>query len=135
MGHDVSVREFGTDAADLETVGAWYLAHGGEVFPAPVLPPHGCIASVDGKPAAALWVYLSYGIGVAHVEWPVSRPGAGIGVLGLAFRAAMDWIESVCRAHDCHLIFANTLPRIAKYLPRLGFSGTGQRVQLYKVLT
>jgi len=136
MAHDVHCRQYGTEAGDYQTVAAWYAEHrNGEVFPEMVLPPHGVIASVDGQPAAALWVYLSFGIGVAHVHWAVSRPGAGIGVLGLAFRAAMAWVEDVCRAHDCHLIFANTLPRIAAWLPRLGFQGKSERVQLFKVLT
>ncbi len=136
MANDVTCRQYGTEAGDFQTVAAWYAHHrDGELFPEMVLPPHGVIASVDGVPTAALWVYLSFGIGVAHVEWPVSRPGAGLGCLGSAFKAAMDWIEGVCRAHDCHLIFANTLPKIARFLPRLGFQGKAERVQMFKVIT
>lgn len=124
MAHEVTCRQYGTDAGDYQTVAAWYAHHHhGEPFPAMVLPPHGVIASVDGKPAAALWVYLSFGIGVAHVHWALGRPGAGAWVLGAAFRAAMAWIEDVCRAHDCHVVFATVIPRLGRYLQRcLGYS-------------
>lgn len=133
MAHEVSTRQYGIEAGDYQTVAAWYAAHlDGKVFPECALPPHGVIASVDGNPTAALWVYLSYGIGVAHVEWPVSRPGAGSKGLAAAFAAAMSWIEDVCRANNCFLIFANTLPKIARSLGRLGFQGHGERVFMFK---
>lgn len=136
MANNVTCRQYGTEPGDYQTVADWYASHrNGEVFPEMVLPPHGVIASVDGVPTCALWVYLSFGIGVAHVEWPVSRRGAGVRVLASAFKGAMDWIEDVCRSHNCFLIFANTLPKIARYLPRIGFQGEGARVFMFKALS
>jgi hypothetical protein len=135
MVSDVTCRQYGTEAGDYQTVAAWYAHHrGGEVFPEMVLPPHGVIASVDGTPTAALWVYLSYGIGVAHVHWAVGRPGAGLRGLVTAFGAAIAWVEDVCRSHDCHLIFANCLPKVGRHLPRLGFKPCFEQVFTYKVL-
>lgn len=133
MAHEVSTRQYGIEAGDYQLVADWFAHHrDGETFPEMVLPPHGVIASVDGIPTAALWVYLSYGIGVAHVEWPVSRPGAGAKGLVAAWKAAMAWVEDVCRAHNHYLIFANTLPKIARSLGRLGFQGHGERVFMFK---
>jgi hypothetical protein len=135
MGHDVTTRQYGTEAGDYQMVAAWYSEHtGGQQFPEVCLPPHGVVASVDGEAMAALWVYLSYGIGVAHIHWAIGKPGQSIWVLSAAFKAAIQWIEDVCRAHNCYLIFSTVRQDIAKPLSRVGFIPGDEHVFMSKVI-
>jgi len=52
-----------------------------------------------------------------------------------AFKAAMAWVEDVCRANNCYLIFANCLPAAAAALPRLGFLEIQPQVFMTKSIT
>lgn len=126
MGHEVTARQYGTEPGDYQMVAGWFAEHtGGQQFPEMCLPPHGVVASVDGEPMVALWVYLSYGIGVAHVHWATSRPNAPSWVRMRALREAMTWIEDVCRSHNCYLIFSTVRKRAACSLRRIGFTRSG----------
>lgn len=135
MAHDVTTRQYGTEPGDYQMVGAWYsAAHGGKPFPDMALPPHGVLASVDGEPLVALWVYLSYGIGVAHVHWALTKPDATSWKRMKALRAAMDWIENVSREHNCYLLFTTVRKRASCALRRIGFVSEGEQVFMTKAL-
>jgi hypothetical protein len=71
----LTVRPYTAD--DYPLVNDWWQArHGALVdLPAAMLPPLGVIVEDADGPAFALWCYESFGVGVAFIEWPVSRPG------------------------------------------------------------
>lgn len=134
MAHEVTVRQYG-EAGDYQLVADWFSKRrDGEQFPEMCLPPHGVIASVDGEPTAALWVYLSFGIGVAHVHWAIGRPGVQAWVLTAAFKAALGWAADVCRAHNSFLLFTTVRKDLARILERLGFQHGGDHVFMSKAL-
>jgi len=99
----------------------WWNAHApGTEFPAGILPPLGVLV-VDGDgPVAALWCYESYGVGVAFLEFPVSRPGLSAAVAAAAFRGAAD--ACVKLAGEFRVFRCFTLPAIARVLGRTGWT-------------
>jgi len=136
MDHEVQTHAFGTEPDDKDVVSAWYAEHRhGAIFPTTVLPPHGVVASVYGERLAAAWVYLSFGIGVAHIHWAVGKPRTAPKLLVAAWRAVFRGIEDVCRAHNCFVIFCNARPDVAHGLRRAGFESIEPQVFTYKVLT
>jgi len=114
-----SVRAY--RAEDLALVSAWWQAHGQGEFSARLLPPVGVVAERDGAPAAACWLYLAAGIGVCWLEYPVSRPGLGLGEAKAAFADVVAALEDVARAHDYGVMIAHTLAPIARVMRGLGF--------------
>lgn len=126
MVHDatipLTVRQYGLHAGDWQTVSAWWDRTGG-VFAETILPPLGVIVEYQGEPVAALWCYESYGIGVAFLEFPCTRPGIPPGLAWRALAWAEHAITSVLRSRGEHkLVRAFAKPRHAQAMKRLGYT-------------
>lgn len=129
-----TVREYGTATGDWQMVAAWWASHTAErAIVETLLPPVGVVVERDGEPVAACWCHLSAGIGIAFLESPVARPGLRLSETTAALGTALEAIEAICRTHDYGVLFANTLPGIARVLEkRYGFARAGDRVQMVK---
>lgn len=133
--HCYTAREYAPE--DWEMVQGWWQGHDTQrTFARAILPPVGIIVERDKEPVAAVWCYMSAGIGVAFLEHPVSRPGLSLLETASAMNFALDAMEAICRTHNYGLLIANTLPAIARWLERRrGFSRGGERIQMLKILT
>lgn len=118
-------------ADDLTMLAQWAEYHG-RALQTNMLPPLGVIVERDGKPEAALFVYLSVGIGVAFLEHAITRPllkprQARESLI----HATNAIIAAASEQGDGYRAFvAYTVPAIARTLKRNGWSDTGQRESL-----
>lgn len=121
----LTVREYGTRSGDYQMVDGW-LRERGEFFAETVLPPLGVVVEQNGDAVAAMWCYESFGIGVAFLEFPCTRPGISPGLAWRALAWAEQAIVSILRARGEHkLVRAFAKPRHAKAMKRLGYEATG----------
>lgn len=129
MVHDatipLTVRQYGSKAGDWQTVSAWWDRTGG-VFAETILPPLGVIVEYQDEPVAALWCYESFGIGVAFLEFPCTRPGISPGLAWRALAWAEHAITSVLRSRGEHkLVRAFAQSRHMRAMKRMGYEVTG----------
>lgn len=115
------------EADDHPFLREWWEAHAGMEFPAAILPPLGVLVSDADGPAAALWCYEVYGVGVAFLEFPVSRPGLAVSVATAAFRAAVDACvklagQLIVPPGEFRVFRCMTLAPIARVLGRMGWT-------------
>lgn len=126
------VRIYGEKLGDYQLVSGWWEARHGEPLPETILPPLGVMVERDGEPVAALWCYESFGVGVAFLEMPVTRPGLSVGASVAALSLAVDACVLTAKAHakrdggDVCLFKCYTLPGIGRILPRFGFVSSGR---------
>lgn len=71
----ILLRAYGLKTGDYQMVDGWWRARHRVPFPENLLPGLGVVAERDGEGAAALWAYQSAGIGVALLEYAITRPG------------------------------------------------------------
>jgi hypothetical protein len=83
--------------SDYPTINAWWQSRHGALsdFPSPLLPPLGVVVEEEGEPVFALWCYESFGVGVAFLEYPVSRPGRTAAQTKEAFAEALRGITAL----------------------------------------
>jgi hypothetical protein len=114
-------RLYGEKAGDWQEVSSWWQGRG-EMFAETILPPLGVVVEQAGEMIAALWCYESFGIGVAFLEFPCTKPGIPP---GLAFRG-LAWAEhaiiTILRSKGGHkLVRAFAQPRHAVAMRRMGY--------------
>ena len=119
-------------AEDLPLVSKWWNAHHAGVgqLPLTLLPPLGVMISDDRGPVFALWCYEFYGVGVASLEYPVSRPGLGFkaaaNAAAMAVLACMRMAGKLVEPMGDYRVFrCTTLRGISKTLERMGFQQSG----------
>jgi hypothetical protein len=62
--------------ADLPTLDAWWRRrHPSMGIGSVPRPPLGVVVSINGEAAGAVWCYESFGVGLAQISFPVTRPG------------------------------------------------------------
>ncbi len=128
-----TVREYAAD--DLVLIDSWWKGHRSERFPSELLPPVGVIALADGEPVAACWLYMAVNVGVCWIEYPISKPGLGIKKSAAAFDVLVRILTEIAKTHDYHVMIANTMPGIARFLERNhGFTNRGQLTCLEKII-
>lgn len=110
-------------------VSSWWEERKDGPFPSNLLPPVGVVVTVDGEPAAALWMYMAVGCGVAFLEWPVTAPGLGAKA-ATPMRFAIEALAAVAKAHDYGLLRVSTLPKIARFLQREGWKLEDSEVRI-----
>ena len=88
----LKVRIYGERLGDYQLVDSWWFTRHNEHLHEGLLPPLGIVVESDGQAVAALWCYEAYGIGVCHLENPVTRPGLSFGEA----RRAMGWAIEAC---------------------------------------
>ena len=122
--HPHPVRAF--EPEDIPTAEAWWGARHKSSFPAAMLPPLGVVLEDMRGPAAMLWCYESYGVGVAFLEFSITRPGLSLKEARLAVRHT---IEACCVLAGSRVqppakfrVFrGNTSKTLARELSRMGF--------------
>lgn len=116
---------------DLPMLRQWAEFHGRKLNEE-VLPPLGVIVSRGGKPEAALFVYLSVGVGVAFLEHAMTRPMLTPRKARESLMHATSAVVAAARDQgDGYNVFiAYTVPAIARTLERNGWTPTGQRESL-----
>lgn len=102
-------------------VDAWWGERGRGQFLENLLPPDGFIVERDGEAVAAIWLYFSYGIGMAFMEFAVTRPGQSAAQSKEAFRHLVSFAKQLARSRDFGQIWAHTFPSIAAFLKEDGF--------------
>lgn len=113
---------YGTQAGDWQTVAEWWERSSG-VFAETILPPLGVIVEQEGEPIAAMWCYESFGIGVAFLEFPCTKPGIPPGLAWRALSWAEHAIVTILRKNGGHkLVRAFAQPRHAQAMQRIGYT-------------
>jgi hypothetical protein len=126
---------------DLPLLQTWWSSHHGDSLPWGLLPPLGVVVEDANEEAIGmLWCYECYGVGVAFLEFPVTRPGLTMkqagAVMAVAVMACMQTAGKECvpPAHYYAFRVATSSP-IARFLGRLGFTfsdgGTPQRAMIF----
>lgn len=83
MVEPITVRDYTPD--DYAMLQAWWSARGYPAPPSAIFPPDCYIAERDGEALAFCAFYLSLGVGIAWVDWLVSKPGQSPAATALAF--------------------------------------------------
>lgn len=113
---------------DFPTVARWWQAHTGRALPRAALPPLGVVVRERGssEPLAALWCYECFGVPVAELAFPVTRPGLSLRQAASALCFAVEaCIAAAGKGHTpegSFTFFKTFAPRGAvRHLKRLGF--------------
>lgn len=91
----------------LATILPWWEERGEGLMPADVLPPRGFVASLEGVPLAAAWIYEPVGCPVILADWLVSRPRMSAHLARRACRAVFERIDEVAREVGATRILAS----------------------------
>lgn len=103
-----------------ELVNSWWKERKEGDFREELIPPVAVIVEADGEPVAFLSMYLAVGIGIAFLEWPVTKPCLGVKAKAPMIRA-IEALAEVAKSHDYGLLRIATLPKIARFLKREGW--------------
>ena len=109
----------------------WWNGHGHVgPFPETMLPPLALFILADGEPVAFLSCYQALGIGVAILDWVLTKPGQSLGLSRKALEFGQMAIREIIRPDGYGVIMAYTLPGIARTLQRGGWEAAGEKVHL-----
>jgi hypothetical protein len=113
-------------ASDFELVARWWRQHTGDQLAQAALPPLGVLVSDGEGPMAALWCYECYGVPVAELAYPVTRPGLGIKKASTAICYAVGaCIAAAGKGHTPEASFrffkAFALKSAVRYMTAMGF--------------
>lgn len=120
----LTLRHYGFGVGDWQTVSSWNEARHGQILPETVLPPLGVICEDSKGPAAALFAYQSVGIGVAHADHFLTRPGLSLSTARKAGAFALQGLCACLKRDNYGLLKVFTPCRaLQRVLKNLGFSG------------
>jgi hypothetical protein len=113
-------------ALDFELVARWWSQHTGDQLAQAALPPLGVLVSDGEGPIAALWCYECYGVPVAELAYPVTRPGLGLKRAAAAISYAVGaCIAAAGKGHTPEASFrffkAFAFKAAVRYLKAMGF--------------
>ncbi|HEY1082215.1 MAG TPA: hypothetical protein VGE29_08135 [Prosthecobacter sp.] len=104
----------------------WREAHGVPVIPAAWLPRLGVVAVVNEQDTAAAWLYMDNSVGVAFVEWMVTRPGLSLAEAKAAVGAVMGALKAEAAGNGYSLILGHCIEPLARVLvDSLGWTDIG----------
>jgi hypothetical protein len=119
----LNARAYGIAVGDFQTVAAWWWARHGYPFPEILLPPLGVVVNRGHEPVAALWAYQSVGIGVAFLEFAITRPGLSLREAHAAMGFALMAVELILTRDNYSVIRCFAGPAVARAAKRHGFHG------------
>jgi len=130
------IRPYGIgDEAELRL---WLDGHrlSGDSFNAGLLPPLGVVVEVDGEPVSCCFAYMSVRVGVAFLEFAVTRPGLSVLEAKNSLGAAIEGIEELLKVHDYNVVQVVCEEALAKRLEAIrGFERLSSNcVSLIKIL-
>lgn len=112
---------------DRPMLAAWYEHHKDESFPQVRLPPLGIVVEDAEGPVAAVWCFETYGVGVAWIALPVTRPGLtyarastvlAFAIMAITKLAGRSYVPPA--TFDCFRVICP--PSMGKLLRRIGFT-------------
>jgi hypothetical protein len=112
---------------DGQLISSWRQGHGMDASPLSILPPTGFFVERDGEPVCVAFLYLSVGIGVAFMEWVISKPGMTYKESAAAFRVLLDFLKLHAASLDYGVIISHTSPGGGEFLRRCGFVSQGKK--------
>lgn len=112
--------------ADFEMVNSWWESHLGRPLLQTALPPLGVVVSHEGEPWAAIWCYELYGVPIAELTFPTTRPGLSLADASRALMfGALACMSAAGKNHVPEARFTTfkvIAPRpMTRFLKRLGF--------------
>lgn len=123
----ITLREYNPDV-DYETISEWWHGHGHDPIPKIVLPKLGVLAVrnlQDKKPedVAAAWCYMDNSVGVAMMEWIISKPDVSGVVLKSAFQSIVEYFMEDLRDSGYTVLMAHCASdKLASLFSLNGFS-------------
>jgi hypothetical protein len=121
----LTLRHYGLGSGDWQTLSQWHRARHGEPLPETILPPLGIICEDETGPVAAVFAHQSVGIGVAHADHFLTRPGLSFAEARRAGARLLEGLCAVLRSQDYGLLKVFTPCRaLRRALVRLGFRDT-----------
>lgn len=114
----VEVRE--AQPADYDTVCDWWKGHGWTPVLKRYLSKTGLIVTVDGEPAAAVWLYRTDSP-VLIAEWLVTDPSLGPKTAYVAVHRVLAAIKDVADMSGCHLMTFLQTDSLIKNFRKQGF--------------
>lgn len=113
------------DADESAMFAGWRKAHGMAELPDSIFPRLGVVAVLDGVDSAAAWLYMDNSVGVAFMEWIVSRPGLTLAESRACFAFLVGSLRDEAKALGYGLILAHGPHAVAKMALGMGFQDTG----------
>lgn len=113
------------DADESAMFTGWRKAHGMAELPDSIFPRLGVVAVLDGLDSAAAWLYQDNSVGVAFMEWIVSRPGLSLAESKACFARISDTFHAEAKAIGYGLILAHGPHAVARIAVGLGWQDTG----------
>lgn len=119
---NLTLRHYGLKAGDWQTVSGWHEARHWEILPETILPPLGIIVEDEHGPAAAVFAFQAVGIGVAHADHFLTRPGLSLAQARGCGKAILGALRTVLKSQDYGLLKVfTTCPAFGRILRGLGF--------------
>lgn len=128
----LQVHDYWTYPNRYEIVGGWYEHHRKSIFPETMIPPLACIIELDGEPSFFLACYESVGIGVAHLDWAIARPGQSLAHSTHAAIVAQHALGLAAKEHGYSILLTSAPSGISRVLRRAGHSFIGHSESLIK---
>ena len=122
---------------DYDVILPWWEAHQGVGVPRNILPPCGVVAmDDDGTPAAAGWLYMAVGVGLAWMSWHVTNPALPPIRALRALTLVAGALEMLAETHDYHIVYTETNnPALVRWMKARGFQQNHSGVtQLFKTV-
>lgn len=120
----------------MDTVKLWWTERKRLPFSEHLVSDHGYLASSEGTPIAALFLFPTVGSSIALVGWPISSPHTVKCERDIALNELFDTIHAEARSMGFKMLwsFSGVLP-VQERLTDLGYvAGDRDVVQYYKVL-
>jgi len=114
------IRMFNDD--DFLMVAKWCAGHRRSCLLRELLPRLGVITELDGEPATAVWLRMDNSSPVCWLDCAVSRPGLRPRHVARALLCAADFLASEAKRLGFSVMMATTLPQLARYLRKAGWS-------------
>lgn len=121
----LTARVYGLKAGDYQLVNEWWMARKGRPFLETLLPPLGVFAERDGVPVAVMWAYESVGIGVAFLEYFVTRPGQSFATTDRGFACCLAGITHILQQRGYSVLRGIIEDRFVPFARKHGFQGDG----------
>lgn len=113
------------DADESAMFAEWRKARGMAELPDAIFPRLGVVAVLDGVDSAAAWLYQDNSVGVAFMEWIVSRPGLSLAESRACFARISDAFRDEAKAIGYGLILAHGPHAIARIAVGMGWQDIG----------
>lgn len=111
----------------------WWKARNHWIVPKELLHQLGYVLERNGSAEAAIFVYPTAGLGVAHAKFIVGRPGKTLKQSRDDFEILFNGVKHCLAALDYHMVFVDCSKVVGRELVRHGFVECSQDQSFYMV--